>query len=123
MSHTQSAKEHGESTAELSILNIERTNPARLERFYAVASGWEVVYSEGMVEGHSIMIDFDELEGFRRTQGPDEAGGVKRCHYEPQVDDLHGAQERTCAIGARQPDFHPGAGLSRVLVDPDGRRY
>ena len=123
MSHTQSRSGYGESTAALSMLNIVSADPARLARFYAAALGWEVTYSDdsyGMVEGNGIKIGFGKVEGFRPAQWPDEAG-VKRFHLDLQVDDLDEATESLRAIGASQPDFQPGAGRWRVLLDPDGQ--
>jgi predicted enzyme related to lactoylglutathione lyase len=118
-------KAHGESTAEFSMLNIDSADPARLARFYAAALGWEVTYSDdsyGMVEGNGIKIGFGKVEGFRSAQWPDEAAG-KRFHLDLQVDDLDEATESLCAIGASQPDFQPGAGRWRVLLDPDGQPF
>jgi predicted enzyme related to lactoylglutathione lyase len=118
-------KEHGESTAELSMLNIDSADPARLARFYAAALGWEVTYSDdsyGMVEGNGIKIGFGKVEEFRPARWPDEAG-VKRFHLDLQVDDLDEATASLCAIGASQPDFQPGAGRWRVLLDPDGQPF
>lgn len=125
MSHTQSRSERGESTAALSMVNIDSADPARLARFYAAALGWEVTYSDdsyGMVEGNGIKIGFGKIEGFRPAQWPDEAG-AKRFHLDLQVDDLDEAAERLCTIGASQPDFQPGAGRWRVLLDPDGQPF
>lgn len=125
MSHTQSIGERGESTAALSMLNIDSADPARLARFYAAALGWEVTYSDdsyGMVEGNGVKIGFGKTEGFRPAQWPDEAG-TKRFHLDLQVDDLDEAIESLCAIGASQPDFQPGAGRWRVLLDPDGQPF
>jgi predicted enzyme related to lactoylglutathione lyase len=125
MSHTQSTKADGEPTAALSLLNIDSADPARLAQFYAAALGWEVTYSDdnyGMVEGNGIKIGFGKIEGFRPVQWPDEAG-AKRFHLDLQVDDLDEAAERLCAIGASQPDFQPGAGRWRVLLDPDGQPF
>jgi predicted enzyme related to lactoylglutathione lyase len=125
MSHTQSRSERGESTAALSMVNIDSADPARLARFYAAALGWEVTYSDdsyGMVEGNGVKIGFGKIEGFRPAQWPDEAG-VKRFHLDLQVDDLDEAAERLCAIGASQPDFQPGVGRWRVLLDPDGQPF
>ena len=125
MSHTQYVKKHGESTAEFSMLNIDSADPARLARFYAAALGWEVTYSDhsyGMIEGNGIKIGFGKVERFRPAQWPDEAG-VKRFHLDLQVDDLDEATESLCAIGATQPDFQPGAGRWRVLLDPDGQPF
>ena len=99
MSHTQSMQERGESTAELSMLNVDSA-----------------------VEGNGIKIGFGKVEGFRPAQWPDEAG-VKRFHLDQQVDDLDEAAESRCAIGASQPDFQPGAGRWRVLLDPDGQPF
>src|SRR5262249_24978616 len=125
MSHTQSIRERGESTAALSMLNIDSADPARLARFYAAALGWEVTYcddSYGMVEGNGVKIGFGKTEGFRPAQWPDEAG-TKRFHLALQVDDLDEATESLYAIGASQPDFQPGAGRWRVLLDPDGQPF
>jgi predicted enzyme related to lactoylglutathione lyase len=118
-------KEHGESTAEFSMLNIDSADPARLARFYAAALGWEVTYSDdsfGMVEGNGLKIDFGKVEGFRPAQWPD-VTGVKRFRLDLQVDDLDQATESLCAVGASQPDFQPGAGRWRVLLDPDGQPF
>ena len=125
MSHTQSRPERGESTAALSMVNIDSADPARLARFYAAALGWEVTYSDdsyGMVEGDGIKVGFGKIEGFQPAQWPDQAG-AKRFHLDLQVDDLDEAAERLCAIGASQPDFQPGAGRWRVLLDPDGQPF
>ncbi|WP_067887100.1 VOC family protein [Nocardia vaccinii] len=125
MSHTYSTAEHGESTAALSMLNIDSADPARLARFYAAALDWEVTYSDdnyGMVEGNGIKIGFGKVEGFRPAQWPDEAC-AKRFHLDLQVEDLDEATESLCAIGASQPDFQPGAGRWRVLLDPDGQPF
>jgi predicted enzyme related to lactoylglutathione lyase len=125
MSHTRSGTANGESAAALSLVNIDSADPARLARFYAAALGWEVTYSDdsyGMVEGNGIKIGFGRIEGFRPPQWPDEAG-AKRFHLDLQVDDLDEAAERLCAIGASQPDFQPGAGRWRVLLDPDGQPF
>jgi predicted enzyme related to lactoylglutathione lyase len=125
MSHTQSTEEQAESTAALSFVNIDSADPASQARFYAAALGWEVTYSDdnyGMVEGTGIRIGFGKIEGFRPAQWPDEAG-VKRFHLDLQVDDLDQAVERLCALGASQPDFQPGGGRWRVLLDPDGQPF
>jgi predicted enzyme related to lactoylglutathione lyase len=107
------------------MVNIDSADPARLARFYAAALGWEVTYSDdnyGMVEGNGIKIGFGKIEGFRPAPWPDEAG-AKRFHLDLQVDDLDEATETLCAIGASQPDFQPGAGRWRVLLDPDGQPF
>lgn len=117
--------EHGKAPAALSMLNIDSADPARLARFYAAALGCEVTYSDeccAMVEGNGVKIGFGKVEGFRRAQWPDEACG-KRFHLDLQVDDLDEASETLCAIGASQPDFQPGAGRWRVLLDPDGQPF
>jgi predicted enzyme related to lactoylglutathione lyase len=75
-----------------------------------------------MVEGDGIKIGFGKIEGFRPTQWPD-GTGAKRFHLDLQVDDIEGATESLCAIGASQPDFQPGAGRWRVLLDPDGQPF
>ena len=123
MDYTQSMKERKEPVAALSFVNIDSADPARQALFYAVAFGWEVTYSDdnyAMVEGKGIKIGFGKIEGFRPAQWPDEAG-AKRFHLDLQVNDLDEATESLCAIGASQPDFQPGAGRWRVLLDPDGQ--
>jgi len=117
--------ESREPAAALSMFNIDCGNPAGLARFYAAALGWEVTYSDdnyGMVEGNGIKIGFGKIEGFQPTQWPDETG-AKRFHLDLQVDDLDVAAESLCAIGATQPEFQPGAGRWRVLLDPDGQPF
>lgn len=125
MSHTHSTERREKSTATLAMVNIDSADPAGLARFYAAAFGWEVTYSDdnyGMVEGDGIKIGFGKIEKFRPAQWPDE-GGTKRFHLDLQVDDLDEAAERLCAIGATQPDFQPGDGRWRVLLDPDGQPF
>jgi len=39
------------------------------------------------------------------------------------VDDLDQATESLCAIGASHPNYQPGAGRWRVLLDPDGQPF
>ena len=46
---------------------------------------------------------------------------IYRFHLGLQVDDVDQAVERLCALGASQPDFQPGDGRWRVLLDPDGQ--
>ncbi|MFZ0666596.1 MAG: VOC family protein [Acidimicrobiales bacterium] len=107
------------------MVNIDSADPARLARFYAAAFGWEVTYSDdnyAMVEGNGIKIGFGKVDRFRRAQWPDEAC-AKRFHLDLQVDNLDEAAESLCAIGASQPDFQPGAGRWRVLLDPDGQPF
>jgi hypothetical protein len=107
------------------MVNIDSADPAGLARFYADALGWEVTYSDGdygMVEGDGVRIGFGKIEGFQPVPWPDDAG-AKRFHLDLRVDDLDEAAERLCAIGARQPDFQPGADRWRVLLDPDGRPF
>lgn len=107
------------------MLNIDSADPSGQARFYAAALGWEVTYSDdsyGMVEGNGLKIGFGRIEGFRPAQWPD-ATGAKRFHLDLQVDDLDEAAERLCAIGARRPDFQPGAGRWLVLLDPDGQPF
>ena len=107
------------------MVNIDSSDPARLARFYAAALGWEVTYSDdnyGMVEGDGIKIGFGKVEGFRPARWPDK-DGAKRFHLDLRVDDLDKAAESLCAIGASQPDFQPGAGRWRVLLDPDGQPF
>ncbi len=111
--------------ATLSMLNIDSANPAKLAHFYATVLGWKVTYSDdsyGMIEGNGTKIGFGKIEDFRPAQWPDEAG-AKRFHLDLQVDDLDEATERLRAIGASQPDFQPGAGRWRVLLDPDGQPF
>lgn len=98
---------------------------ASRRRFYAAALGWEITYSDasyGMVESNGIKIGFGKVERFRPAQWPDEAS-AKRFHLDLQVDDLDEATERLCTLGASQPDFQPGAGRWRVLLDPDGQPF
>jgi Glyoxalase-like domain len=61
----------GRCFVQLSMVNIDSADPARLARFYAAALGWEVIYSDdsyGMVEGNGIKIGFGKAEGFRPAQ-------------------------------------------------------
>ena len=125
MSHTQKRSGSLESPAKLSMLNIDSADPARLAQFYAAALGWEVTYSDDsyrMVKGNGIKIGFGKIEGFRPAQWPDKAG-VKRFHFDLQVNHLNEATESLCVIEASQPDFQPGAGRWRVLIDPDGQPF
>ena len=72
MSHTYERLGSGESTATLSMLNIDSADPARLAQFYAAALGWEVTYSDdsyGMVEGNGIKIGFGKIEGSGLRRG------------------------------------------------------
>ncbi len=75
-----------------------------------------------MVEGSGIKVGFGKVEGFRPARWPDE-DGAKRFHLDLQVDDIDEATESLGGIGASQPDFQPGAGRSRVLLDPDGQPF
>ncbi len=53
------------------------------------------------------------ITGWQQGEGPH----VLLLHGGPGLSDY---TERLCAIGANQPDFQPGAGRWRVLLDPDG---
>ena len=121
MTHTQTPK----PTAALAMVNIDSADPAGQAKFYAAALGWEVTYSDdnyGMVEGDGTKIGFGKVDHFRPAPWPDEAS-AKRFHLDLQVDDLDDATERLCALGASQPDFQPGDGRWRVLLDPDGQPF
>ena len=107
------------------MVNIDSADPARQARFYADAFGWEVTYSDadyGMVEGDGVRIGFGRIAGFRPATWPDESDS-KRFHLDLRVDDLDGATERLCALGASLPEFQPGGDRWRVLLDPDGQPF
>ncbi len=107
------------------MLNIDSSDPAGLARFYAAALGWEVAYSDdsdGMVKGAGFRIGFGKIEGFRPVEWPDD-DGANRVHLDLQVDDHDEATESLCAIGASRPEFQPGDGRWRVLLDPDGQPF
>lgn len=125
MSHTQSTENRGAATAELSLVNIDSSDPARQAQFYATALGWTVTYSDenyGMIEGDGVKIGFGKIEGFRPAQWPDQTN-AKRFHLDLRVDDLDEATTALCALGASRPEFQPGDGRWVVLLDPDGQPF
>ena len=74
----------------------------------------------GMVEGNGIKVGFGKVDGFRPAQWPDDAV-AKRFHLDLQVDDLNEATTGLSALGVGKPDFQPGPGRWRELLDPDGQ--
>ncbi len=112
-------------TATIAMLTIDCADPAVEARFWSDLLGWKVAHSEdayAMVTG-----DGGPALGFGRVEdyvppawpGPD----VKQFHLDLAVDDLDAAEARCRELGATVPDFQPGEGRWRVLLDPSGHPF
>jgi catechol 2,3-dioxygenase-like lactoylglutathione lyase family enzyme len=111
--------------ASLTMVNLDCRDPRALAAFYAGILGWEVTYSEeeyAMISGTGTSIGFGRVEGYEPPVWPD-AASPKRYHLDLQVDDLAGAEQACRELGAKVPDFQPGAERWHVLLDPAGHPF
>ena len=125
MSHPHTEFMQREPSATRSTVNIDRVDPTRVARFCAGAFGRAVIYRDGrcaMIEGSGIKIGFGKIKGLQPIPWPDESG-AKPFPVGLQGDDLDEAADGLCALGASQPECHPGAGRWRVLLDLAGQAF
>ena len=111
--------------ATLAMVNLDCADPPAIAAFYGAVLGWEVTYSEkeySMIAGGGTSIGFGRIEGFTPPAWPDETG-TKRYHLDFQVDDLDTAEAACRELGAKVPEFQPGEGRWRVLLDPSGQPF
>lgn len=112
-------------TASLIMVNIDCAAPAPLARFYADLLGWEVTHSQdeyAMVSDGSTSLGFGRVEDFKAPPWPDDTSD-KRFHLDFYVDDVDQAVAFCEKRGGTVPDFQPGEGRWRVLLDPDGHPF
>jgi predicted enzyme related to lactoylglutathione lyase len=111
--------------AGLAMVNLDCADPPAIAAFYGAVLGWEVTYSEkeySMITGGGTSVGFGRIDGFTPPAWPDETG-TKRYHLDLQVDDLDTAEAACRELGATVPDFQPGEGRWRVLLDPSGQPF
>ncbi|SDC46703.1 VOC family protein [Actinokineospora iranica] len=112
-------------TASLMMVNIDCDDPQGLAAFYSELLGWKITYNEGdyaMITGEGTSIGFGRIEGYAPPRWPDE-GAPKRFHLDLYVDDFDQAEARGVELGATKPDFQPGEGNWRVMLDPSGQPF
>ncbi len=112
-------------TATLIMTNIDCPDPVELAAFYGAVLGWQITHSQdeyAMISDGHTSIGFGRVEGYVPPQWPD-TSGTKRYHLDLYVDDLTRAEAAYHGLGATTPQFQPGAGRWRVLLDPAGHPF
>lgn len=115
----------GVAGAELIMTTIDSADPVTLGAFYAELLGWDVLHSQdeySMIgDGHTAL-GFGRVDGYVPPAWPGEPT-EKQFHLDFYVDDVDEAAAFCAKRGATVPDFQPGEGRWRVLLDPDGRPF
>ncbi len=113
------------ATASVAMVTIDCAEPATEATFWSELLGWQVAHSEAayaMVTGDGPALGFGLVDGYVAPQWPD-PDGQKQFHLDLAVDDLDAAEARCRELGATVPDFQPGEGRWRVLLDPAGHPF
>ncbi len=106
----------------LMMVNLDCPNPAVLADFYSQVLGWKITHSEdlyAMISDGSTSIGFGRADDYQPPSWPDVESG-KRFHLDFYVDDLDVAAKACEALGATTPEFQPGDGQWRIMLDPAG---
>lgn len=122
---TSQATPETSPTARLGMVNIDCADPCRLAAFYGQVLGWEVTHSDdeyAMIAGGGTAIGFGRVAEYTPPDWPDLACG-KQFHLDLSVEDVPSAEASCRELGAKVPDFQPGADRWRVLLDPDGHPF
>jgi catechol 2,3-dioxygenase-like lactoylglutathione lyase family enzyme len=75
-----------------------------------------------MIGDGSTSIGFGQIPGYAPPSWPDEKG-EKRFHLDFYVDDLASARAAAEDLGAKTPEFQPGADRWLVLLDPSNHPF
>lgn len=110
---------------DLIMVSLDSPDPAAHAEFYHRLLGWDITHSEAdyaMISNGTSSLGFGRVDAYHPPQWPDTAS-AKRYHVDVYVDDLDKAEQQCVAAGARVPDFQPGEGRWRVLLDPAGHPF
>lgn len=111
--------------ASLYMFNLDCTDPHNMAVFYAAVLGWDITYDEAeyaMVSSGNTRIGFGRVEDYTPPAWPG-LGVPKQYHLDLEVDDMAQAEAACSGLGAAIPDFQPGGGRWRVLIDPAGHPF
>lgn len=119
--------ETGVAVATWKMMTIDCADPRTAATFYAALLGCEVVAAEdeyGLLApvGDGPAIGFGRVEGFSPPSWPNDHGS-KQFHLDLAVDDLEAAASQAQKFGATLPEFQPGEGRWKVLLDPAGHPF
>ncbi|RJQ68046.1 VOC family protein [Pseudonocardiaceae bacterium YIM PH 21723] len=112
-------------TAQLIMVNLDCADPQGLAAFYGSVLDWPVTHSTeeyGMVSDGHTSIGFGRVADYTPPAWPD-SPGTKRFHLDLSVPDLDAAVDTCVGLGATVPEFQPGGGRWRVLLDPAGHPF
>jgi catechol 2,3-dioxygenase-like lactoylglutathione lyase family enzyme len=121
----QEGGDHMAGFATLIMVTIDCSDPARLARFYADITGWEVTHSDdqyAMISDGTSSIGFGRIEAHAPVGWPDESS-PKHFHLDFYVDDLDKAEAQCLELGATKPAGQPNPERWRVLLDPSGHPF
>ncbi|WP_283136671.1 VOC family protein [Rhizohabitans arisaemae] len=111
--------------ASMGMVNLDCDDPHILAAFYRQVLGWEVAHESddyAMLSNGSVMLGFGRVKGYTPPNWPNETE-PKRYHLDFYVDDYDKAEAALLALGAKKPEFQPGADRWRVLLDPAGHPF
>src|SRR5687768_15463082 len=106
--------------ATLIQFTIDCDDPARVAKFYADITGWEVTHSQdeyAMISDGTSSIGWGKIDAHTPVGWPDESA-PKRFHLDFYVDDLDKAEAQCLELGATKPATQPDPARWRVLLDP-----
>ncbi|MCW2765229.1 MAG: hypothetical protein JWO11_1188 [Nocardioides sp.] len=104
---------------------IDCPDPTALAEFYGALLDWGVRVEEGRAEirpaDGSDCISFQQVEGYRAPQWPDQTV-PQQMHLDLIVNDLDEGEEAAIRLGASKASAEPGKSF-RVLLDPAGHPF
>ena len=111
--------------ARLAMITLDCADPRAAAGFWSAALGLQLAHAEddyAMLTGADAALGFGRVEGYTPPAWPDEHGG-KQFHLDLAVTDLAAAEQALVSLGASVPEFQPGEGRWRVLLDPAGHPF
>ncbi|WGW12588.1 VOC family protein [Saxibacter everestensis] len=104
---------------------IDCPDPTALAEFYGSLLDWGVTVDEGWAEIRPVdgsdCISFQQVEGYRAPQWPDQ-NVPQQMHLDLIVDDLDEGEETAIRLGASTASTVPDKSF-RVLLDPAGHPF
>jgi predicted enzyme related to lactoylglutathione lyase len=111
----------------LTAITLDCPDPEALAAFYQQATGLELHPESssdfaGLTRGDGLFMGFQRVDGYRPPRWPDQTV-PQQLHLDFAVDDLDEAEALLLKWGAVKPEYQPGGGRWRVLVDPAGHPF